>query len=247
MTRSFILLLAIPLLGCGRKTEALAIDQGNVKSSQENKQSSVGEPKATELPGKAELAVQNQKKEPEKDQGLPSPKDKGGKLVGDLLRPTEKSLVDELTKKRLSGPAFLERPEIPSPPYKGLPPKPAIKNVGKPVRPKPAAEEIPLSRFFGDPKLPVVVKLEGAALVKWPMPDPNEPAPLPILAQPKSDRAPLTDPTTDASTDAALSGTIPVRDNPAPFLRINIPDPFENRQTIRVRNPLPEDPTPQTR
>jgi len=178
---------------------------------------------------------------------LPSPKDKGGKLVGDLLRPTEKSLVDELTKKRLSGPAFLERPEIPSPPYKGLPPKPAIKNVGNPVRPKSAADEIPLSRFFGDPKLPVVVKLEGAALVKWPMPDPNEPAPLPILAQPKSDRAPLTDPTTDASTDAALSGTIPVRDNPAPFLRINIPDPFENRQTIKVRNPLPEEPTPQTR
>jgi hypothetical protein len=239
--------LAIPIIGCSRKTEALAIDQGNVKSSQQNKESFSGEPKATVRPGKAELAVQNQKKEPEKDQGFSLPKDKGAKLLGDLLRPADKSLVGELSKKRFFGPGFLERPEIAAPKYQGLPPKTAVKDGGKPVLPKPAAEELPLSRYFGDPQLPVVVKLEGTALVKWPTPDPNEPAPLPILAQPKSDRASLTDPTADASTDAALSGTIPVRENPAPFLRVNLPDPFENRQTIRVRNPLPEDPTPHTR
>jgi hypothetical protein len=247
----FGILVSLLALGCGRQTEALPIVQADVQPAPKNKpkDSFSGEPKATVQSGKPDLAVQDQKpkKEPGKDKDSALPKGKGGKLVDDLLRPRDKSLAKELTKKRLPGLGFLEGPEIALPKYKGLPPKLAVKDGGKPVRPKAAAEEIPLSRNFGDPKLPVVIKLEGTALVKWPMPDPNQPLPLPILAQPKSDRAPLTDPTADASTDAALSGTIPVRDNPAPFLRINLPDPFENRQTIRVRNPLPEDPTPQTR
>jgi hypothetical protein len=242
---------AFLFLGCGRQTEALPIVQANTPPTQHGNPKELlnGEPMATIRTADVQFVTQDQepKKNSEKGEGFSFPNDKGGKVVGDFLRPASKSLADEPGKKRLSGPAFLERPEIAAPIYKGLPPKVAIKDGGKPVRPKPAAEGIPLSGFFGDPQLPVVVKLQGTALVKWPMPDPNQPVPLPILAQPKSERAPLTDPTADASTDAALSGTIPVRDNPAPFLRVNLPDPFENRQTIKVRNPLPEDPTPQTR
>jgi hypothetical protein len=251
MTRLLIPALAILALGCGRNTEVLPIVQANVPPAPKNepKQLFSGEPKATVRTANLDFVAQDEepKKEPDKGKEAAVPKDKGSKLVADLLRPADKSLVDELSKKRLSGPALLERPEIAAPAYKGLPPKLAVKADGKAVRPKPAAEGIPFSGYFADPQLPAVVKLEGTALVKWPMPDPNQPAPLPILAQQRPDRAPLTDPTADASIDAALSGIIPARDNPAPFLRINLPDPFENRQTIKVRNPLPEDPTPQTR
>ena len=244
MKKALFAIVTIALLGCGRQTEVLPVVHANIDNKPKKPFS--GEPKAT-VRNVVTTNVADDEPKKEKGEELGLPRDKGGKLVGDLVRPTNKSLVDELTKKRLSGPAAIERPEIAGPVYKGLPPKLAVKDQSKPVRPKPAAEGIPLSQFFGDPQLPVIVKFEGTALVKWSMPDPNEPAPLPILAQPKTDRAPLTDPTADASTDAALSGTIPVRDNPAPFLRVNLPDPFENRQTIKVRNPLPEDPTPQTR
>ncbi len=238
-----ILVASLLALGCGRKTEALPRDQALVSPAPENKPKKLfsSEPKAT--------VVKNQElqKETGKEKGFSLPQDKGGKLVGDLLRPAEKSLVEEQTKKRLAGPTFVEQPEILLPPYKGMPPKLAVKDSGKPVRPRSAQEETPLSRFFGAPQPPYVVKLETAALVKWPMPDPDQALPLPILAQPRPDRAPLSDPTAEASTDAALSGAIPVRQNPAPFLRVNLPNPFENRQTVKVRSPLPEDPTPQTR
>jgi hypothetical protein len=256
MTRLLIPALAILVLGCARSTEALPF-QANDQPRPETKRNdqspmlgfSVPSVQANAKRKQDENTVQDEelKKKPDKDKEADLPRDKGSKLVADLLRPADKSLVDELSKKRISGPASLEHPEITAPAYKGLPPKLAVKAGGKAVRPKPAAEGIPFSGYFADPQLPVVVKLEGAALVKWPMPDPKQPTPLPILAQQRPDRAPLIDPTADASIDAALSGITPGRDNPAPFLRVNLPDPFENRQTIKVRNPLPEDPTPQTR
>jgi hypothetical protein len=70
--------------------------------------------------------------------------------------------------------------------------------------------------------------------------------PLPLLANPGSDRASLEDPTADDSLKSALSAAPPIRSNPAPFQRLNLPDPFENAQTIRLRAQLPEEQSPAT-
>ena len=59
-----------------------------------------------------------------------------------------------------------------------------------------------------------------------------------------TDRVSLDDPTTEASREAALAAQPPARTNAAPFQKNNLPDPFENRQTGRVRTPPPEDPAP---
>jgi hypothetical protein len=71
-----------------------------------------------------------------------------------------------------------------------------------------------------------------------------KPAGLPILAQPVKDRAPLLDPTLETSIAAALAKINLNRANPAPFQPINLPDPFEHSQAIRLRYPPEELPTP---
>jgi hypothetical protein len=101
-----------------------------------------------------------------------------------------------------------------------------------------------MSTYHEDPQPPRKEKLPAAKLPRVPAPDLNQPVPLPVLARPQADRAPLTDPTGDASLAAALAQPVPVRTTPAPPLRLNLPDPFENHQVARVRTPPPEEPQP---
>src|SRR5262249_53072978 len=76
---------------------------------------------------------------------------------------------------------------------------------------------------------------------RLPSPDVNRPVALPPLAQPVLDRAALDDQTSAASLDAALAAPVPQRSAPAPFLRLTLPDPFEHRQTVKLRAIPPED------
>jgi hypothetical protein len=81
--------------------------------------------------------------------------------------------------------------------------------------------------------------------VKEPSVDVSLPAPLPILGRPVPDRAPLGDATLDASAAAALAAPLPRRTTPAPFLKMDAPDPYENRRPLRL--PVPDEPgTPVT-
>jgi hypothetical protein len=66
--------------------------------------------------------------------------------------------------------------------------------------------------------------------------------PLPLLAQPVPEPAVLIDPTSEASSAAALAAPAPIRANPAPFLRLSVPDPFANRRPLP---PLPEENLPE--
>jgi hypothetical protein len=54
----------------------------------------------------------------------------------------------------------------------------------------------------------------------------------------------LGDPTPEVSLAAVLAQPVPVRSAPAPFLRLNLPDPFEHAQAVRLRTLPAEDPTP---
>lgn len=70
-----------------------------------------------------------------------------------------------------------------------------------------------------------------AGRIRAPSPDVNQFIPLPILAQPISDRASLDDPTRDASTAAATAAPIPSRTRKAPFVKRTLPDPYDHRRT----------------
>ncbi|HEV2946771.1 MAG TPA: hypothetical protein VGX70_05310 [Gemmataceae bacterium] len=170
---------------------------------------------------------------------FPFPADKGGQLLADRLRPANQipPLPEEkaTASKRLAGSAKLENPEVPLPKILTLhlPSLPLTKT--KQIRPTLVEGEPPLSRERLDLPGPGPVKLAAGPKVAWPSPDINQPMPLPILARLVTDRASLDDPSGDASQAAALAAKVPDRTTPAPFLKLTIPDPFEHRNTVRLR------------
>jgi hypothetical protein len=88
------------------------------------------------------------------------------------------------------------------------------------------------------------LELAAGERVRLPAADLDRPAPLPFLAQAQPDRAPLTDPTGEATLKAALAAPAPERTAPAPFLRLNLPDPFEHRNAVKLRTPPEDEPAP---
>jgi hypothetical protein len=85
----------------------------------------------------------------------------------------------------------------------------------------------------------------GGERAPVPSGDVNRPLPLPVTAQPVPDRAPLDDATAEAARAAMPSAPLPPRTKPAPFLRLKLPDPFENRVPVRLPTPA-EETTPVT-
>jgi hypothetical protein len=53
-----------------------------------------------------------------------------------------------------------------------------------------------------------------------------------------------TDPTAAASRELALAPPAGLRETPPPFVRLNLPDPFEQMAIAELRNPPPEDEPP---
>jgi hypothetical protein len=80
----------------------------------------------------------------------------------------------------------------------------------------------------------------GGKTARTPSRDPNTPVDLPVQATYKLDRASLDDPTADYSVGQAQGGELRQRDKKAAFVRINLPEPFENR--VEIRTTLPEPP-----
>jgi hypothetical protein len=132
---------------------------------------------------------------------------------------------------------------MPLPPDSGELPRAPVSSSAKPVQPHALPEEAPLTSSQASPILPQRPRLPAGPLVRLPGPDITKPVPLPILATGVTDRAPLTDPSGDASLAAALARPIPIRTTPAPFVPLNVPDPFENRRVAQL-SPPPEDPHP---
>lgn len=114
----------------------------------------------------------------------------------------------------------------------------------KEVKPRPAPEGTPLVSYREQPKGPKDVELPTKPLIKLPSLDIHTPLPIPILAQPAKDRAPLSDPALEASLDATLKRITPTRERPVPFVPLNLPDPFENVRYGQMRNPPDENPVP---
>jgi hypothetical protein len=114
----------------------------------------------------------------------------------------------------------------------------------KEVKPRPAPEGTPLVSNRDQPKGPKDVELPTKPLIKLPSLDVKTPLPIPILAQPAKDRAPVSDPAMEASLDATLKPITPTRVRPVPFVPLNLPDPFENVRYGQLRNPPEENAMP---
>jgi hypothetical protein len=164
------------------------------------------------------------------DDSFRFPDDRAGKILSQTLPPSEESPAahDAPAPRHQPPPVHLDKPSLPLPPSQAeMPRLPAGKSPL--LRPRSLPEELPLLGHKADPLAPEVQHLYAGKRIRVPSVDVNKPIPLPNLAQPVSTRAPLDEVTSDASLAAALAATPPARTTPAPFLKQNLPDPFENR------------------
>lgn len=189
-----------------------------------------------------------QDKEKGKDDGFAFPSDLGGKKLTQLLqpgRPTDQRTTRTTPLDRAGLPA-LESPQAPLPGFQVTPPRIFLPPTTLKAPPHPA-EERPLARYTSEPHTPQLVGFPVNALLRWESLDLNLPLPLPILATPNKDRASLADPSLESSIAAALAEVTLSRTSPVPFAPVNLPDPFENRQAVRVTNTPPEETQPAIR
>jgi hypothetical protein len=161
------------------------------------------------------------------------PDDSGGVLLAKVLPPKD---VESAILQRPHAPHRALDSSFDKPPTLALPPSyvalPRLADDGSrsSLRPRLVADES-LGAFPASLPLPQTPALPDMERIRVPSPDVNRPIPLPILAQPISDRASLDDPTLDASTAAALAAPIPPRSNKTPFLKQTLPDPYDHRRT----------------
>jgi hypothetical protein len=173
------------------------------------------------------------------------PDDAGGAILAKVLPPADVKGGDSLREAPRPAEQAAHHPSLdvlpPSPPP--APPIPAEHGRPSPAPRLVMNENLGLAR---DPEPPAPRVFVVGDRTRLPSVDSNQPPLLPILTQqPTLDRAPLDDPTVDASTDAALAATMPQRTNPAPYVRVILPDPFDNRRPLSL--PLPaEDDRPRT-
>jgi hypothetical protein len=228
--------LAAGLAGCGKRVSFTSDAEGGVEASAEGGQAEGGKPGRAGGGGSGAGG------------GFRFPAGPGGKQLADLLTPSEKISPpsDRSTPGplRFSPPPTLEKMEPPLPPNMADVPRLPLEPLSPPLRPRLLPEEPPLYRVRLEAAGPQRLGLPAGILVRVPSPDVDRPVPLPVLAQESPDRAPLDDPTGEASVALALEALIPQRVNPAPFLRLTLPDPFEHSEVVRLRTPPPEAPTP---
>ncbi len=173
------------------------------------------------------------------------PDDKGGQLLGTLLTPADhdRHAMTSSPKRPFPPLRSLEQPEV-LPPLQAapvtLPPPPKA----APLKPGHPPEEPPLTSARGRALPPEKEPLATGLLVRTPSAPVEQPVAPPVLARPAPDRASLDDPTRDASLEAALSADPPARPGPAPFVPTKSPDPFENRETVKVKSAPAEDAHP---
>jgi|SRR5262245_9297946 len=172
--------------------------------------------------------------------------DRAGRLLERLLRPGDIAVPASsagATQPHARATSRIDNPELPLAAVEAGLPKSKPDAATQP-RPRGVPQAPPLAEQRQDPARPGLVALPAGTRIRLESMDVNKPIPLPILGQAQPDRAPLTDPTFEASLAAALAGQVPARRAPAPFLRLTLPDPFEHTHAVRLRTALPEAPSP---
>jgi hypothetical protein len=181
------------------------------------------------------------------------PRDSGGALLAKLLPPDTAGAAGDRTTRPVPRPAPRSL-EVKSEPLVPLRAAGLVPTLPPPVKKQTLLPRLVTAEGLTEAServmLPEETLLPAVDRARVPSPDVNEPLALPILAQSVPDRAPLEDPTGDASTAAALTAALPQRVIPAPFLRLAIPEPFEFRRPLTLvvggETADPHTSTPQT-
>jgi hypothetical protein len=218
--------LTLALSGCARR--AATIDAGG--------QPPITESTLTKSPG-----------ESAEEGAFAFPTDRGGELLASLLPPSEKDRrrIEVARQPRPSAPSrALDAPELPLSPSDTVPPRVKLEKPLPRLRPGDVPEAIPFVDQLAPPQLPNKQVLAAGGRVRLSSPDVNQPPPLPMLAQQVVERASLDDPTLEASVLLALAVAPPLRMTPAPFIRLNLPNPFEHRDAVRLLKEPEELPLP---
>ena len=171
------------------------------------------------------------------------PTDAGGTALAKSLAPAH----PPATALARSGPRDRKLPDglivptAPTPDPTGTMPR-LSQSSASTIRPASLPERVPANfggRFLD---LPPRAELPVGPLTRTESRDSARPPDLPHLAtRPVPDRAPLADPTVEFTAASVISAVLPLRVSPAPFLRINLPDPFEHAAAARPRTPVVED------
>lgn len=173
------------------------------------------------------------------------PDDAGGKALAKTLPPSAAAPMPAsvpVTPRERRLPAFLEAPTPPLPAAASSPPRLALAPL-TPSRPVPLPDRVPLDLGGVIPDLPARREVPTGPLTRTEGRDMSKPAELPPLSpKPVADRASLADPTGEFTAASVVSPTLPLRTVPTGFVRINLPDPFENADSAKVRTPVVEDP-----
>jgi hypothetical protein len=176
---------------------------------------------------------------PEEPPAFRFPDDAAGKLVQKALTPgVQEAPADHAAPRRRSSPLGVEEPPLSLPTTLALVPRLPQERFEQKLRPRLVLEET--LDGLGEVARPRSAPMPEGERIRQPREDVTVPAPLPVLAVPLTDRAPLDDPTADASAEAALRAAMPLRQRPVPFQKTNLPDPFENRNAVKPP-PLPRE------
>ena len=174
------------------------------------------------------------------------PEDKGGQLLSRLLAPPETLPLVKPQPRPRPSPKAVEQPTLPLPQLVTLPSVLA----DQPRRTVPPQGLLTPEQALDGPDaplpLPETLQFAVSDRPRLPSVDVEKPVGLAVMAQPLPDRGALADPTLPASRVAVLAAPLPERTTPAPFLRLTLPDPFEHRDSVRLRKPLGEEEMPNT-
>jgi len=234
--------LAFTLVGGGRTKGVAPRDGGEREGPKENalgKASDEGQrPKVL-----ARAKAPEQKEEPAE---FRFPDDHGGRLVSRLLSPAEQfpRAVPAGPRPRRA-PKAVESPTLPLPAATASLPR--LTTAGGQRRTPPPSlltPDAPPGGYELTVALPPGPSFAVGARLRVPSADVEQPPALPPMAVPLPDRAAAADPTLAASREAVLAAAMPERKNPAPPLRLSLPDPFENRDAVRLRAPPGEEHLP---
>lgn len=212
--------LLLALAGCGRSAVVVALPEGSMHADEPLR------------------PVQTRGQTDESDSATSIfPDDAGGRLLAKMLPPREPDgfrLPRPDVSRVVVASIRMNPPDLPLLPSQAVMPRLPSPARSSPLRPRLVLEES-LSGGPWTPVPPQQQSLPDEGRVRVPSEDVNQPLPLPILGQPVPDRAALDDPTSDASATAALAAPLPMRTNPAPFLKLTLPDPYDHR---RVKLPV---------
>jgi hypothetical protein len=177
-------------------------------------------------------------------ESFPFAADSGGKLLSQLLPPSETEVTGKAAvasvPRHFPDLDSRKRPEAPLTPLQPEFPRALALPPARPIQPRTLPEDPPLTRSWFTPALPEDPQLAVSPGIRLPSLNADQPAPAPLLAQPRSERGAVNHPTADFSTTTALAAPLPERTRPVPFVRLVLPDPFEHHQTGRLKAPPPE-------